>query len=131
MNIHNERLHGLDHLRSLAISLVFLYHYKVFFGVPEWLDSFSRFGRSGADLFFVLSGYLIAEKLFREMDGIGRIDFKGFYLNRFLRIVPSYFVVVALYFSFYGLQEGHGLQPIWKFLTFTQNISIDMYRVCF
>ncbi|NNK84943.1 MAG: acyltransferase [Desulfobacterales bacterium] len=131
MNSNNERLHGLDHLRAVAIVLVLLYHYKLYYAVPQWLDAFSSFGWSGVDLFFVLSGYLIADKLFRGLDTQGRIDFKGFYLNRFLRIIPAYIAVVALYFSFPILQEGRGLQPLWKFLTFTQNISIDMVRNTF
>jgi peptidoglycan/LPS O-acetylase OafA/YrhL len=126
-----ERLIGLDHLRAAAIVLVFLFHYRFYYGVPEWLDTFSSFGWSGVDLFFVLSGYLIADKLFRDLVARERIDFKCFYLNRFLRIVPAYLAIVALYFSFPNLQEGPGLQPLWKFLTFTQNISIDLDRNTF
>ena len=128
---HKERLHGLDHLRALAIVLVLLFHYDFYYGVPGWLDSFSRFGWSGVDLFFVLSGYLIADKLFREYYSHGKIGFSGFYWNRFLRIIPAYLAVVGLYFSFPELQEGRGLQPLWKFLTFTQNISIDLYKNTF
>lgn len=131
MNSHSERLHGLDHLRAIAIVLVLLFHYNFYYGVPEWLDAFSNFGWSGVDLFFVLSGYLIADKLYREFDARGRIDFKGFYSNRFLRIIPAYLAIVALYFSFPNLQEGRGLQPLWKFLTFTQNFSIDLFRNTF
>jgi len=131
MSRNNDRLHGLDHLRAVAIVLVLLFHYNFYYGVPEWLDTFSSFGWSGVDLFFVLSGYLIADKLFCGFDERGRIDFKGFYLNRFLRIIPAYLAVVALYFSFPNLQEGRGLQPLWKFLTFTQNISIDISRNTF
>jgi peptidoglycan/LPS O-acetylase OafA/YrhL len=131
MKSHNERLHGLDHLRAAAIVLVLLFHYNFYYGVPKWLGTFSNFGWSGVDLFFVLSGYLIADKLFRELDARGRIDFKGFYLNRFLRIIPAYLAVVVLYFSFHNLQEGRGLEPLWKFLTFTQNISIDLFRNTF
>ena len=128
---HNNRLCGLDHLRAAAIVLVLLFHYDYYYGVPGWLVSFSRFGWSGVDLFFVLSGYLIADKLFREFDARGKISFKGFYWNRFLRIIPAYLAVVCLYFSLPDLQEGRGLQPLWKFLTFTQNISIDLYRNTF
>ena len=131
LDSHSNRHHGLDHLRAAAILLVVLFHYTFYYGVPQWLDSFSGFGWSGVDLFFVLSGYLISDKLFRDFEARGRIGFKGFYLNRVLRIVPAYLAVVALYFSFPFLQEGRGLQPLWKFLTFTQNISIDLYRNTF
>lgn len=127
MKNKNKRLHGLDHLRSLAIILVLLYHYKIYYGVPKWIDGFSSFGWSGVDLFFVLSGYLIADKLLKEYDTIGSINFKGFYWNRFFRIIPAYLTVVLLYYYFSFLQEGRGLQPLIKFFTFTQNISIDLY----
>jgi peptidoglycan/LPS O-acetylase OafA/YrhL len=99
--------------------------------VIRWLGTFSSFGWSGGDLFFVLSGYLIADKLFRGFASQGRIDLAGFYLNRFFRIIAAYLAVVAVYFIFPNLQEGRGLQPLWRFLTFTQNISIDMYRNTF
>ena len=131
MSSPGDRLHGLDHLRAVAIVLVLLFHYNFYYGVPKWLDTFSSFGWSGVDLFFVLSGYLIADKLFRGFESQGRLDFSGFYLNRFLRIIPAYLAVVAIYFIFPVLQEGRGLQPLWRFLTFTQNISIDMYRNTF
>jgi len=126
-----HRLHGLDHLRAAAIAMVVLFHYDYYYGVPEWLAYASRFGWSGVDLFFVLSGYLIADKLYRGIEADGKIDFNGFYLNRFLRIIPAYLAVVVLYFTFPDLYEGRGLQPIWKFLTFTQNISIDMHKNTF
>jgi len=131
MGKQKNRLHGLDHLRSIAIILVLLYHYNVYYGVPEWLNGFSSFGWSGVDLFFVLSGYLITEKLFSEYEKTGWIDFKGFYRNRFFRIIPAYLTVVLSYYFFPSLGEGRGLQPLWKFLAFTQNIAIDMYSNTF
>ena len=127
----NDRQHGLDHLRAAAITLVLFFHYQVYYGVPTWLEGFSRFGWTGVDLFFVLSGYLIADKLFRERSSSGTIKLKRFYLSRSLRILPAYAAVLALYFSVPGLQEGRGLQPLWKFVSFTQNLNIDMYRNSF
>ncbi len=131
MEKQNKRLHGLDHLRSVAIILVLFFHYKVYYGVPEWIDKFSSFGWSGVDLFFVLSGYLITDKLLSEYEKMGRIDFKGFYWNRFFRIIPAYLLVVLIYYLFPFLREGRGLQPLLKFLTFTQNIAIDLYSNTF
>jgi peptidoglycan/LPS O-acetylase OafA/YrhL len=46
MNSHNERLHGLYHLRAAAIVLVLLFHYNFYYGVPEWLDTFSTFSHA-------------------------------------------------------------------------------------
>ena len=60
------------------------------------------------------------------MEDHGRIRFGRFYLNRSFRIFPAYLVAVAIYFSFDMVQEGRGLAPLWKFLTFTQNLPMDL-----
>ena len=52
----------------------------------------------GSDLFFVLSGYLIGGQLLSQLGGRRRIKFGRFYARRALRILPAYFVVVAVYF---------------------------------
>lgn len=57
--MHNK-LWGLDHLRALAIILVFFFHYGRLFPHPEWTTTLGKFGWTGVDLFFVLSGYLIS-----------------------------------------------------------------------
>lgn len=41
----SERLHGLDHLRALAIILVTIHHYKV--GLPAWLEPVKDIGWTG------------------------------------------------------------------------------------
>lgn len=131
-----ERLHGLDHLRALAILLVLLFHYEIYYGLPvslapSGLLALGRFGWTGVDLFFVLSGYLIGDKLMGDVDRFGQVRFGRFYLNRALRILPAYLAAVTIYFSFAGLQEGRGLQPLWRFLTFTQNLLIDVFTNTF
>jgi len=118
------KLHGLDHLRALAITIVFLYHYQRF-EHPDWIPKIGKFGWTGVDLFFVLSGFLIASQLFSRIVRGKEIDFKTFFLKRFFRIIPAYLVVVALYFCIPAFREKEALPPLWKFLTFTQNFGID------
>ncbi len=69
MNLHQQtKFYGQDHLRKLAIVLVFLFHYKIpIFGHPEWLIEFAKFGWIGVDLFFVLSGFLISSQQFSQL----------------------------------------------------------------
>jgi len=121
-----NRIAGLDCIRSAAILFVMIFHYEVYYGGPEWLEPLARFGWTGVDLFFVLSGFLISRILMREYEETGRIHFSRFYTNRALRILPIYFFVVGLYFLFPVLNEGRGLQPLWRFLTFTQNLPTDL-----
>ena len=119
------RLAGLDHLRALAITLVFLFHYRLF-AHPAWLDTAGSFGWTGVDLFFVLSGYLIAGQLFRQVAVYNTIDIRSFFVKRFFRIIPAYLVVLALYFFVPAFREREALSPSWKFLTFTQNFGLDL-----
>lgn len=121
----NFKLLGLDHLRALAISFVFIYHYGGMFAHPEWIHTIGTFGWTGVDLFFVLSGYLISSQLFLKIAKGRKISFREFFLKRFFRIIPAYLVVVVLYFSFPFLREREALAPLWKYLTFTQNLGLD------
>ena len=122
-----SKLHGLDHLRALAILLVFFFHYGRLFPHPEWTHAISKFGWTGVDLFFVLSGYLIASQLFAKIaNGEGVLP-KEFFIKRFFRIIPAYAVVVAIYFCFPFAREREALAPLWKYLTFTQNLGLDIH----
>ncbi|HCN51699.1 MAG TPA: acyltransferase [Chryseobacterium sp.] len=121
----SERLYGLDHLRAAAIILVLMYHYRAF-EHPLWIDSVGRFGWTGVDLFFVLSGFLISGQLFKEMDAKGSLRLKTFYIKRFFRIIPPYLFTLFLYFAIPLFREREALSPLWKFLTFTQNYGLNV-----
>jgi len=118
------KLHGLDHLRALAIIAVFLFHYQLF-EHPEWIETLGSFGWTGVDLFFVLSGYLIAGQLFKNNLQGKPFPVFSFYVKRFLRIIPAFLVVLCLYFMVPAFREKESLPPLWKFLTFTQNLGLD------
>lgn len=53
-------------------------------------------GYVGVDIFFVISGFVIAAMLQREWATHGRIRFGRFYLRRFLRLTPALAVMVAV-----------------------------------
>ncbi len=120
----SNKLNGLDHLRALAISMVFIFHYRLF-GHPDWVVGFGKFGWTGVDLFFVLSGFLIAGQLFAKINQGKNISIKEFYFKRFFRIIPAYLFIVGLYFLVPAFKEWETLPPLWKFLTFTQNIGLN------
>lgn len=122
-----NKLNGLDHLRAFAIGYIFLFHYYgLSKGQPEWLPDFARFGWTGVDLFFVLSGFLISSQLFSQINKGQIISIKTFFLKRFFRIIPAYLVMLALYFCFPIFREKESLPSIWKFLTFTQNLGLNL-----
>ncbi len=121
------RLYGLDHLRTLAILLVWLFHYQLaFFAHPAWLETYAAFGWTGVDLFFVLSGFLIASQLFTALQQQGRVPLRRFFLRRVLRILPAFWVVVAIYYCVPAFREREHLPSLWRMLSFTQNIGLDL-----
>lgn len=86
----NNYIPQLDGLRGIAILIVLCFHY-----FPN--TYLFRFGWSGVDLFFVLSGYLITGRLLPFLSDKKLLQ--KFYWNRFIRIVPLYFGFLLLFFT--------------------------------
>ena len=119
------RLPGLDLVRAVAISWVMIYHGSLF-GLTSQTHWLVRFGWMGVDLFFVLSGFLIAGQLLRPWARGGRPSYSRFFGRRLLRTLPAYLVVVGLYFLVPAVRDRPDIQPLWQFLTFTENLFINM-----
>jgi peptidoglycan/LPS O-acetylase OafA/YrhL len=116
------RLPGLDLLRAVAIGGVMAFHASSFglISRDHWI---AKFGWMGVDLFFVLSGFLIAGQLLRPWALGLQPNYSRFFARRLLRTLPAYLAVVALYFLFPVLREHPVIQPLWQFLTFTENFA--------
>lgn len=119
------RANGLDTLRALAITLVFMTHYESFVSHEPTFGFASNVGWVGVDLFFVLSGYLIANQIFSGIARDQRLSPKLFYARRALRTLPAFWFVLALYFIFPAVMGGRTPPPLWRFLTFTQNFGLQ------
>ena len=118
-----ERQPGLDLLRALAIIVVVIYHAGIM-GFPL-LGRVHRFGWIGVDLFFVLSGYLIGGQLLAPLLKDRHLNLGRFFARRALRILPAYFVVLAIYFLLPSWREYPDMaKPLWKFLLSLQNIAL-------
>lgn len=121
----SPRAYGLDTLRALAIVLVVLHHYVLFVSGTNTFGWVGEIGWVGVDLFFALSGYLIGNQIFAAMRSERGFSLPRFYARRLLRTLPNFYVVLALYFLWPWFRNGLELPPLWKFLTFTQNIELS------
>jgi len=112
----------LDALRALAIMLVIVAHYPK----PEGGLAMRvlNFGWVGVDLFFVLSGYLIAGQLFAAVAGGREVSLSAFYIRRFLRTLPNYYVVLAVYGLLPMLLSAIPATPLGKYTIFAQNFGV-------
>ena len=105
-----KRLPELDGVRGLAILLILLWHYVqnqlvVEVGSPlAYLKQALGFSWSGVDLFFVLSGFLIAGIL---LDNRGKSNyFRVFFIRRVCRIFPLYYLYFSLFLVLIMLQAA-------------------------
>ena len=119
------RAPGLDLLRAIAVVWVMLFHSFLVGGLGEDWAWLSRYGWMGVDLFFVLSGFLIGGQVLAPLARGQRLSFGDFYLRRAFRILPAFLVVLAIYLLWPGFREAPGMEPWWKFASFTMNLSID------
>src|SRR5436309_834307 len=97
-----RRMPQLDGVRALAVLAVLVHHY-LSAAWPVLDRAGTSLGFLGVKLFFVLSGFLITGILLEGRladdtpEGRSRLRFlRQFYIRRFLRIFPLYYVVVAL-----------------------------------
>jgi peptidoglycan/LPS O-acetylase OafA/YrhL len=99
-------------------------HYMAFVSQTPTFGWGSVVGWTGVDLFFVLSGYLIANQIFAGLARGATLSPGSFYARRALRTLPVFWLVLALYFLFPAVMGGNTPPPLWRFLTFTQNIGL-------
>lgn len=120
----------IDGLRAISIILVVLFHAFIFahYFFPEtaylnlindtsiewrWMWN----GDKGVDIFFVISGFLIASLLFKEYDQFQTLRLSTFFGNRFLRLFPAYAVAITLY----AVMGGNNPENIWANLLYINN----------
>lgn len=116
----------LDFLRAVAVLLVIIHHAPL-----TWLQALpipNRLagalwsgGWMGVDLFFVLSGFLIAGLLFREHQRYGTIQFKRFFLRRGLKIYPAFYVFLLFTVLFRYARTGEVSKYLWSEALLVQN----------
>jgi peptidoglycan/LPS O-acetylase OafA/YrhL len=99
----SSRIYQLDGLRGFAVAFTISFHLlnnsyasNVSLNSLEFLVSkITYYGWTGVNLFFVISGFLIGSILIKNRNSVNY--FKTFYLRRFLRIIPIYYLLLFFY----------------------------------
>ena len=128
---------AIDGIRAIAVLWVIIFHIWIFQHntYPDLLGKVAQNpflvwitkGDLGVDLFFVISGFLIGTILFKEYKKTKTLNFKSFYLRRFLRLFPVYFfsMIIALFFL-----RGAGAEKwvtAWSNLLYVNNYVFKSY----
>ena len=97
------RLTGIEGLRAVAASSIVIYHVWLYGSPSGPVDAgyLSRFALPhlpvGVTLFFALSGYLLYRPIAASLLERGQVpDVKNYLRNRALRILPAYWVILAV-----------------------------------
>ena len=124
------RLLELDILRGVAVLMVIGSHSAVNPGpatglahaLGVWLV---RFGGTGVDLFFVLSGYLVGGLLLEELATTGRLHVGRFLIRRGFKIWPGYIALVLFllvgHLAKYQFDLGYTWHVLWPNFFHVQN----------
>jgi peptidoglycan/LPS O-acetylase OafA/YrhL len=90
-----QRWVAIDYLRGIAVLLVCFCHFQRC--LPEIIrEHVVDLGKTGVQVFFVVSGFIIPYGLFRanyKLSQIGR-----FHVKRFLRLQPPYLLALGMFF---------------------------------
>lgn len=123
----DRRLPSLDGWRAVSIALVLGSHFTMTQGFPPgWVRLFDWLfdGILGVRCFFVISGLLITWLLLGELARTGSVNLKHFYIRRALRILPVYWVFLAVIAVLSICTQFHQPAIGWvRNLTFTTNFG--------
>ncbi len=124
MEREKNRIQNLDLMRAGAILLVVIYHSVQMDFTGYSINTYTKVGQYGVDLFFVLSGYLIGGLYWNELKKTGNVKKKRFILRRVLRTVPPY--LIALMFSYLAVLMARGEKFDFGFIFFLQNYYTEI-----
>lgn len=124
--IEQGRIQTIDILRAIAAILVFIFHMSALAGFDKrslppinffnlktiTIPNFFSLGATGVSLFFIISGFVLTLNSIKYTNSLYR-----YYINRFFRIVPAYWVAIAF--------------SILTTLTFSKLIAIDAIDILY
>ena len=126
---YSKRVFGLDLMRAIAIINVVIVH-------AGWMDIFPNYPGfpiiPGVELFFVLSGFLIGTillKTFINEKTFGLKQVKKFWIRRWFRTLPNYYLILILNIIvvYFGIIHEDFSQFNWRFFFFVQNLTTDFH----
>jgi peptidoglycan/LPS O-acetylase OafA/YrhL len=131
----NNNYAYIDGIRAIAVLWVIFFHAWIWQSILainttkslydySWLNWVPK-GDLGVDLFFVISGFLIGSILFKEIATTGKINFKKFYIRRFLRLMPVYLFTMLICIYLYN----DNINTFWSNLLYINNYVPNSYML--
>lgn len=120
-SVATQRLMFLDALRGWAVLGVIFVHASAPFAnqLPGPINNIAISGARGVQLFFIVSAFSIFYSLQKSKNSYSDFKWQGFFIRRFFRIAPMFYLAILIYGS--GIAERIG------FLADAQNFSLSNY----
>jgi peptidoglycan/LPS O-acetylase OafA/YrhL len=117
----------IDGLRFIAIFVVVLFHLAVGLSIKSpahyartsgnWLGAVAWNGFRGVELFFVISGFILALPFAgHSLKGRARVDLRQYFLRRVTRLEPPYVLAMVLLFALHVLVRDRSAAQLWPHL---------------
>lgn len=119
-----QRNFNLDIIRAIAILMVVVYHTMQMTVLDDSINRYTTIGKYGVDIFFCLSGYLIGTLYFKEYIKTGKVNILQFWLRRWSRTVPMYFLFLGVSFLSVHLARKEPFNV--SYLFFMQNYLTEI-----
>lgn len=110
---NEAKLFYIDNLRGIAILMVIVTHADIYIkGLNQHVQTFVDYCQMGVQLFFIVSAYTLCISMDRRNNGSENLT--TFYLRRYFRIAPLYYLGILLYFLYYSILQPYilGESPI-------------------
>jgi peptidoglycan/LPS O-acetylase OafA/YrhL len=115
-----RHISSIDGLRAIAVTAVVLYHLGI-----SWIPG----GFLGADLFFVISGYVITRLILDSINQSSALDLRAFYAARLRRIYPGFLFMVVCTIIFIGVWAPEAIKRFLSDLPFALTGTINWLLV--
>ena len=99
---------NIQFLRAVSVLLVFLYHLN--------FEIFEK-GYLGVDIFFVISGFVITQSIFLNIEKNNNFNIIYFFKKRILRIIPNLIFILSVVFIVYQFFGPNNLSLWNDFIT--------------
>ena len=117
----------IDGLRFIAIFVVVLFHLAVGLSIKapqqfarpqaNWLGAVAWTGFRGVELFFVISGFILALPFAGHfLKGSAKVDLRQYFLRRVTRLEPPYVLAMTLIFALLVLVKHRSAALLWPHL---------------
>lgn len=122
-SLKNKIIENKVEMMGLAIILIICFHSDLGDGIKEIraIAFIKELCDIGVELFFMLSGFSLAMSFNKDGNII------HFYKKRFLRLLPSYFMVFGIWYAFLCYKDGGGiLSYLWNLFFLNYYVDNDL-----